>query len=74
MAKSEDCVLLPEGTRNKHIWAAARRKKSRSYGFGQANVWYANEETAKCYVDKMVENIEDYDGEKWDFDSPIYEG
>lgn len=65
-AKASDCVLLPEGERNRFIWAAARaRKKGRSYGFGQANVWYAREASATQYIQNLVENIDRYEGDNW---------
>lgn len=64
MAKAEDCVLLPEGTRNRHIWVAARaHRKGRTYGFGRANVWYAKEKSAESYIEKLMKNINGYAGD-----------
>lgn len=64
-AAAKDCVLLPFGERNRHCWEAARRKKGRSYGFGQANVWFAEEESAEAYVQRLVAQMESYKGENW---------
>ncbi len=76
VAKTSDCVLLPEGERNRFIWAAARaRKKGRSYGFGQANVWYAREASAAQYIQRLVTNINEYKGDNWvykDSKSDVY--
>jgi len=64
-ADAQDCVLLPEGERNRHCWWAPRKKMTRSFGFGQANVWFAEEESAGNYVRQLVEQIEGYQGENW---------
>lgn len=64
-AKTEDCILLPEGERNRHCWWAPRKRKTRSFGFGQANVWFAEEESAENYVRQLVEQICHYTGENW---------
>ena len=64
-ANAEDCVLLPMGERNRHCWWAPRRKATRSFGFGQANVWFAEEESAENYIQKVVEQINAYRGENW---------
>lgn len=45
MAKSQDCILLPSGIRHRRtLWYVPRKgkKNSLSYGFGQANIWFAN--------------------------------
>lgn len=60
-SKSENCVLIPHTDRNKHIWNAPT-PKTHTYGFGQAMVWYAKEEKAKIYLDRLIKNINDYDG------------
>lgn len=64
IAKKEDCVLLPEGIRRRYIWDAPVSKK-RTYGFGQSLIWYAQEENAKPYIEKLVKQIREYDGENW---------
>lgn len=64
VAKAEDCVLLPPGERSRYTkWNVPRRKGSNGPAFGftaNSNVWFATEEKAKDYIDKMVERINDY--------------
>lgn len=64
-ANTCDCVLLPYGERNDHVWWVPRKRKTRSFGFGQANVWFAQEERAEEYVHKLVQKIDSYRGENW---------
>ena len=64
-ANAEDCVLLPMGERNRQCWWAPRKKATKSFGFGQANVWFAEEESAENYIQKVVEQIDAYCGESW---------
>lgn len=64
VARKEDCVLIPENDRHYHIWDAPVAKK-RTYGFGQSMLWYASEEAAKSYIEKLVKQIDEYDGENW---------
>ena len=68
-AKAEDCVLLPIGERNRFTrWNVPRKRpKGATYGFGSANVWFADnpEPIAKDYVKKIITNINDYDGDNW---------
>lgn len=69
LAKAEDCVLLPTGIRRRgNIWNVPRKKRGISYGFGQANVWFANEfgnDRLDEYLSRLVEQIKNYDGENW---------
>ena len=70
LARKEDCVLLPpSGVRRKTIWKAQRKKKGVSYGFGQSNIWFATGADGnpylKNYLDNLISNIENYDGENW---------
>ena len=65
IAKAEDCVLLPEGVRNQFKWNVPTAKYTKAYGFGQAMVWYPTEEKAKVYLDRLVDNIENYRDENW---------
>lgn len=65
VADTEDCVLLSEGERNVHIWQVPRKNMTRSYGFGQANVWFASEESAANYKQKIENQIENFEGENW---------
>lgn len=63
IAKVDDCVLLPLDKRNKIVPRAG--KDGYSYGMGQSNVWFAqnDDEKAKKYVQNMIEYINSYDGE-----------
>ena len=66
-AKKENCVLLPENIRSKITqWKVPRRGGNISFGFGQANVWFANElDNIRLdeFLEKMVQKIENYNGE-----------
>lgn len=64
IAPKSSCVLLPYRVRHNHIWDAPVSKK-RGYGFGQSMIWYATEENAKVYIEKITKQIEEYDGENW---------
>lgn len=64
-ANAEDCVLLPQDERNVNRWRVPREKYNRSYGFGQANVWFASEDSAKPYIEQLVLSIDEYRGENW---------
>ena len=65
IASSNDCVLLPSGERHRHIWSAPSVRRTRSYGFGQSLIWYALEDAAKNFTERLLENIEEYEGENW---------
>lgn len=72
IAKAEDCVLLPKGIRHKKsLWYVPRKGKKNglSYGFGQANVWFANtaedNQNLNNYLNKIVDQINSYSGENW---------
>lgn len=52
------------------MWWVPRvaKKNGPSYGFGQANVWFANEkgnEAKDNYINKIVSQIYNYDGENY---------
>ena len=64
-AKSNDCVLLPEPERNRHIWFVPSAHYTKSFGFGQSMVWYPTQPEAKAFVDRLIENINNYAGENW---------
>ena len=64
IAEKNNCVLLPEEQRHRHIWDAPVAKK-RTYGFGQSLIWYAREENAQNYISKLVKNINGYSGNNW---------
>ena len=63
IANIEDCVLLPLNKRHKVVPRAG--KDGYSYGMGQANVWFAQNDDEKCkeYVKNMIDYINSYDGE-----------
>lgn len=70
IAKKEDCVLLPRSVRRKsNKWRVPRKTGGISYGFGQANVWFANgrneNRNLDAFLQKMVKQTEEYDGENW---------
>ena len=69
-AKAEDCILLPVNVRSRRtLWYVRRKGKKNgpSYGFGQANVWFASESDENIYLEsylnKIVNQIDNYDGE-----------
>ncbi|MGL5151272.1 MAG: hypothetical protein ACRC7N_11945 [Clostridium sp.] len=69
-AKAKDCVLLPLRLRNRRtMWYVPRKgkKNSPSYGFGQSNVWYANDFESnvhlKSYLEKIIDQIDNYSDE-----------
>ena len=64
LAEKDDVVLLPVGERHRFIWNAPVSKK-RGYGFGQSMIWYAQEEAAQNYVEKIASQILNYCGENW---------
>lgn len=67
IAKADDCVLLPSKVRSRRtMWWVPRvaKKNGPSYGFGQANVWFANEKNNEAkdnYLKKLIEQIDNYD-------------
>ena len=70
IAKKCDCVLMPENMRRQATkWKVPRKSKGVAYGFGQSNVWFArgkeDNKYLKNFLDKIVTQIEEYDGENW---------
>lgn len=63
LANVEDCVLLPLDKRHKVVPRAG--KDGYSYGMGQANVWFAQNDSEKCkkYIHNIINYINSYDGE-----------
>ena len=66
----ENCVLLPEKERFLSKWIVPRSGHNRyDFGFGRSNIWYAqdtdNNPKAKAFIDKIMSQIESYDGENW---------
>lgn len=66
VADADDCVLLPVNDRNKFKWNVPRKgPKGAAFGFGSANVWFGREELAQGFINKLVQIIDEYDGENW---------
>ncbi len=65
LAPASDCVLLPQGTRHRHVWSVPSKKYTRAFGFGQSMLWYAQEEKAVPYLQRLSDNIRDYNDESW---------
>lgn len=70
IAKKEDCVLLPYDERNNNKWHVPTSSKGGfDFGFGRSNIWYANSKGENDkedeYVERMLENIENYSGKNW---------
>lgn len=61
IANAENCVLLPYQIRGKLQWHAAISKTD-GFGFGQSLQWYAREPKSEDYVKKLIDSIENYDG------------
>ncbi|KAB0575631.1 hypothetical protein EI53_02119 [Fusobacterium naviforme] len=64
-----NCVLLPKNDRRITQWSAPRRQTGAFFGFGQANVWFAEGRDENRALDeflkKTVDKIENYQGENW---------
>ena len=69
IAKKEDCVLLPRPLRRKTIWRVPRSGRGVTYGFGQANVWFAEGAAGnpdlKAFLERIEKQIGEYRGENW---------
>ena len=69
LVPKENCVLLPVQERRPVMWKVPRRQTGASYGFGQANVWFAEGREEKKLLDRfltrIVNQIENYNGENW---------
>ena len=64
-AKADDCTLLPQNVRNTNDWSVPMARKTKSFGFGQSMIWYADTPEAEKYVNTLVNSIENYSGENW---------
>ena len=55
--------------RNENIWRVPRKKGGISYGFGQANIWFASEsdsnENLKNFLNRIARQIDEYVGDNW---------
>lgn len=71
VADKEDCVLLPRKERdNRSKWyIPLSGNYGYNFGFGRSQIWFANgkdyNENEMNFVKKMINNIENYDGENW---------
>lgn len=69
-AKKEDCVVLPYFTRfSSSQWYVPKSSAKSEFGMGRSQVWYAGSKGASAnelkYVEKMLQSINEYDGENW---------
>lgn len=67
IAKKSDCVLLPSPARKGYEWNVPSRQKGAEIGFGQSNIWFAEEDTPllEGYLKKLVREIKQYSDENW---------
>lgn len=65
LAEARNCILHPVDECNRHIWRVHSARYTKSFGFGQAMVWYPVEETARVFLERLVHNINHYGGENW---------
>lgn len=71
VADKEDCVLIPYQKRfsDGRWYIPTSGKNKYDFGFGRSSVWYGGSRTKNKkeieFVEKMIENIENYDGENW---------
>lgn len=63
-ARAKDCFLLPLNERTFEIPVATVKNSLNRFGFGQSNIWYAQEESAENFVKEVVKYIENYNGER----------
>lgn len=61
ISDKQNCVLLPYTEIVKSEWRAPRQRTT-GFGFGQSNMWYAQEPRAKKYVDTILNKIMEYKG------------
>ena len=74
IAKAKDCILLPRRERSLfNKWSVPRRNSGAAYGFGQSNIWFAQEdsELLKKYIDQLLKQIKEYGGDNWLYEYPI---
>lgn len=60
-ALAKDCMLLPKDEILSGKWSSPR-KKANGFGFGQSNMWYAEEPSAQKYVIAVLGKISNYSG------------
>lgn len=74
IAKAKDCVLLPRRERSLYSkWSIPKRSSGAKYGFGQSNIWFAQEENEllEKFLDQLITRINEYDGDNWLNDYPV---
>ena len=70
LARAENCVLLPPSERARITkWKVPRRNSGAAFGFGRANVWFADEGEDNVYLQdflkRLTGQITAYAGENW---------
>lgn len=70
ISEKENCVLLPRAERSQILkWKVPRKKDGISFGFGRANVWFAQEqstnENLNRYLQVLKDRIQNYCGDNW---------
>ena len=63
-------IFLSHSERNRREWIVPTSGKGGyNFGFGRANIWFANShgenDKEDEYVAKMLERVESYSGENW---------
>lgn len=70
-ADKENCVLLPYQERfiNSNWYVPTSGHNSSDFGFGRSSIWFGGSSTNNKkeieYVERMINNIENYNGENW---------
>ncbi|WP_161633593.1 tetratricopeptide repeat protein [Fervidicella metallireducens] len=62
--RANDCFLLPLNERTFEVPVATVKDSFNRFGFGQSNIWYAQEESAENYVKEVIKYIDNYNGER----------
>ena len=73
IALAKNCVLLPRRERSLYNkWSVPKKTSGAAFGFGQSNLWFAQEdnEYVKAYLDKLIKQIKEYDGDNWLYEYP----
>lgn len=73
IAKAKNCILLPRRERSLYNkWSVPRRTSGAAYGFGQSNIWFAQEENEllKKYLTQLIKQVKEYEGDNWLYEYP----
>lgn len=62
-AYPEDCVLLPKSERTREWYVP--NSQVHGFGFGQSMIWYPTAPEAQNYLERLIDKIENYNGENW---------